>query len=112
MLNLRTAGLAAAGVLVGVLAAVAAGAQDAVKDDSGVPQLTVQYRASQLETDQGTRRLYSRLLSAAERVCPQPTGALINSAIAECRQQALTAAVAQIHSARLATLSSKSLKSG
>ena len=112
MLNLRTAGLAAAGVLVGVLAAVAAGAQEAVKDDSGVPQLTVQYRASQLETDQGTRRLYSRLRSAAERVCPQPTGTLINGAIAECREQAIAGAVAKIHSERLAALSGKSLKSG
>lgn len=112
MLHLRTVGLTAAGVLVGVLAAVAASAQDARKDDSNVPQLAVQYRASQLDTDQGTHRLYRHLLSAAEQVCPQPIGALINSAIAECRERALAGAVAKIHSARLAALSSKRLKSG
>jgi UrcA family protein len=111
MLTLRTAGLAAAGVLVGVLAAVAAGAHDSVKDDD-VPQLTVQYKASQLDSDQGARRLYSRLRSAAERVCPQPTTALINSAIAACREQAVAGAVAKIHSERLAALSNKSPKSG
>ncbi len=54
------------------------------------------------------------LAQAAEQVCPNPSDTrLVSEVVLKCRQEALTAAVAKIHSQRLAALhASRMTKSG
>ena len=89
---------------VTVALAVPAGAQAGANMDR--PSVAVRYDDLNLATDTGVRRLYARLRQAAARVCPdrydrQPGRARYARA---CQAEAIDAAVAQVHSPRLAAL--------
>jgi UrcA family protein len=101
---------ALAAVVLGFGVASAAGAQT---PDAEAPRLVIHYSPSSLATESGVRRLYGRLVSAAEKVCPQPQVARwASDAVIECRRQALADAVAQIHNARLADMSAAYARKG
>ena len=99
------------GGLAGLATAATAGGLNAALD---TPSMVVQYDSDALATDSGTRALYRRLAQAAEDVCPNPSNTrLVSAVVAQCRQEALTAAVSKIHSQRLAALhASRMTKSG
>ena len=99
------------GGLAGLATAATAGALNAALD---APAIVVKYDSDALATDSGTRALYHRLAQAAEQVCPSPSGTrLVSVAAQKCRQEALTAAVNNIHSQRLAALhAARMTKSG
>jgi UrcA family protein len=68
--------------------------------------VAVRYDDLNLATDTGVRTLYARLRQAAVRVCPdrydrQPERARFARA---CQAEAIDAAVAEVHSPRLAAL--------
>ena len=94
------------GGLVGLAAAGAAGAAEAsTTTPTDMPGIVVRFNSDMLATESGTRTLYRRLKSAAERVCPMETNTrLVNPRVQECRQEAVTAAVNKIHNQRLAEL--------
>jgi UrcA family protein len=108
MFSLKTA-IALTAAVVGIAAGGVASAQEV-----GVLTYTVRYNPSQLDTDAGTRRVYSRLVLAAEKVCPQQSNShIVTSAVIECRKQAIAGAVEKIHNSRLAALSAaRLLKAG
>jgi UrcA family protein len=82
--------------------AAAAGAQSS----EPAPKLVVHYSPASLSTDGGVRKLYSRLVMAAEKVCEEPQlNRFPTDAEIACRKQAMSNAVAQIHNSRLADLS-------
>jgi UrcA family protein len=99
------------GGLAGLAAAGAAGAATMPVDALGV---VVHFNSDALATESGTRALYRRLESAAERVCPTASDSrLVNERVQKCRKEALTAAVNKIHNQRLAELhAAASSKSG
>jgi UrcA family protein len=99
------------GGLAGLATVSAVQASPAVSD---VPALVVKYDPATLETDGGARALYYRLRVAAEQVCPaQPSETrLPNEKVVKCRQQAIAAAVRNIHSQRLAAIFAAHSKSG
>ena len=91
-----------------------AGAAGAATLEGTVPKETVRYSESSLSSDEGARALYSRLAQAAKKVCPSgPMYAHISAtSVLECRQKALSAAVAKIHNQRLAALDAATGKVG
>ncbi len=99
------------GGLAGLAAAGAAGAAPPAADGAGI---VVKFNSDMLATESGTRALYRRLESAAERACPIASNTrLVNEHVQKCRQEALTAAVNKIHNQRLAELhAAASSKSG
>ena len=101
-------GLVAVLAAAGLSFAAGAGAQST---DEALKR-AVQYSPASLDTDSGVRRLYARLVSAAETVCLQPDGRLPSTAVLECRKQAVARAVAQIHNTRLAELNASRSKMG
>ena len=107
MNNFKFAVLAMAGS-VGLALAGTAGAQA-----NDAPKLVLHYDAASLQTDAGVRHLYTRLSTAAEKVCPQGSSLRFpTAAVVECRRQAMAGAVEQIHNTRLAALSGLSMKTG
>jgi UrcA family protein len=100
----------AAGAAVGTAGAANLGADGS----SSTPKLAIRYAPEELNTDEGARNVYQRLVSAAEGVCPGPvTGSHIVSGSAQrCREQAVAAAVRMINNSRLAAVSSTASKSG
>ena len=104
-------GMLLMGGLAGLMAAGAAGAAPALADGPGI---VVHFNSDMLATESGTRALYRRLESAAERACPIASNTrLVNEHVQKCRQEALTAAVNKIHNQRLAELhAAASSKSG
>src|SRR5512146_178932 len=82
--------------------ALAAAAQPA----AAAPQTTVHYSFRDLSTEQGTRALFERIVSAARTVCPEydsrDLGAFAYSR--ECQRQAVARAVREIGNARLAAV--------
>jgi UrcA family protein len=101
-------------MVCGLVAATAAGAVSAATPNDDVPALTVRYSAGALDTDRGAQVLYSRLVHAAEQVCPAEfTGSrLISETVQSCRQQAVARAVHQINNSRLAAVYSATTKRG
>lgn len=100
------------GGLAGLVAAGAAGAATPIIAEG--PGIVVHFNSDMLATESGTRALYRRLESAAERACPIASNTrLVNERVQKCRQEALTAAVNKIHNQRLAELhAAASSKSG
>jgi len=100
-------------VLCGLLGAAAAGAAGAAVGDDA-PRIVVRYSADSLSTDSGARKLYERLVHAAEQVCPDEfsSGRLSSPAVQICRRQSIARAVQQIGSPRLAAVYATSSKSG
>jgi UrcA family protein len=93
-------------LLIGGLAGLAAaGTAGAATMPADAPGIVVQFNSDSLATESGTRALYRRLESAAERVCPIASNTrLVNERVQKCRREALTAAVNKIHNQRLAEL--------
>lgn len=82
--------------------AIAAAAQP----DAGVPQMTVYYSFRDLASDPGTHALYERIVSAARTVCQGSDSRDLGefAASRECQREAVSRAVHQIGSARLAAV--------
>lgn len=95
-----TSGLLLAGVLLAGPALAA--------EDPALRTTTVRYTDLDLATAEGARALYGRILSAARRVCPEPSqwNRKARSAMRRCRAEAIAAAVARVGNARLAALAS------
>ena len=98
-------------LLCGLVGATAASA--ATQDDD-VPALKVRYTADALDTDHGAKVLYSRLVHAAEQVCPADFSGshLLSPSVQSCRDQAVARAVHQINNSRLAAVYSATTKRG
>jgi UrcA family protein len=101
-------------ILCGMVGATAAGAASAATADDDVPALKLRYTAGALDTDHGAKVLYTRLVHAAEQVCPADfTGSrLVSSTVQRCRDQAVARAVHQINNSRLAAVYSATTKRG
>ncbi|HEX8755831.1 MAG TPA: UrcA family protein [Steroidobacteraceae bacterium] len=87
--------------------AIAATAQPAAE----APQTIVYYSSRDLASDQGTRALYERIVSAARTVCPESDSRDLAAFAAsrECQREAVSRAIHQIGSARLAAVYSGSV---
>jgi UrcA family protein len=98
----------------GIVGGLGAGVAGAAAPNDDVPALKVQYAANALDTDGGAKVLYSRLVHAAEQVCPaQFTGSrLLSESVQSCRSQAIARAVHQINNSRLAAVYSATTKRG
>jgi UrcA family protein len=94
--------------LVGATAASAATLNDEV------PALKVRYTMDSLATDHGAKVLYTRLVHAAEQVCPADfeSNLFVSAAVKSCREQAVARAVHQINNSRLAAVYSATTKRG
>jgi len=90
-----------------LVVAVSAVAHAAVADGSA-PSVTVSYRDLNLATDQGTKALYARIVSAAREVCGAAEVDIRDlatlSSERSCERQAIAHAVSDVHSAKLAAL--------
>jgi UrcA family protein len=98
-----TAALTALGVLT---AAAVFASPIASADDADGFQMNVYYTAHDLATEQGTRALYRRIVSAAEEVCPG-SDSLYPDVVAkskECQRAAIARAIGEVGSARLAAI--------
>jgi len=103
-------------ILCGVAGATAAGAatvSDTSRQDD-VLRIVVRYDADSLATDGGARKLYRRLVNAAEQACPaQFTGSrLLSHAVQLCREQSVARAVQQIDNVHLAAVHATTVKRG
>jgi UrcA family protein len=98
----------------GIVGAMSAGAVSAATPNDDVPALKVRYKADALETDRGAQVLYTRLVHAAEQVCPAEfTGSrLVSESVQRCRDQAVARAVREINNSRLAAVYSATTKRG
>ena len=98
-------------ILCGIVGATAA---SAATPNDDVPALKVQYTADTLDTDHGAKVLYTRLVHAAEQVCPADFSGsrLVSSTVQRCRDQAVARAVHQINNSRLAAVYSATTKRG
>jgi UrcA family protein len=101
-------------VLCGAFGAAAAGAAGAATVGDDAPRIVVRYSVDSLATDSGARKLYARLVHAAEQACPDDfsSGRLSSPAVQTCRRQSIARAVHQIDSPRLAAVYATSSKSG
>jgi UrcA family protein len=101
-------------VLGGLAGLSLAGTASAATGEGLERVATVRYSESSLASDDGTRALYGRLAQAAQKVCPAAPGYahISTSSVLECRQKALSAAVAKIHNQRLAALHAATAKAG
>ena len=106
-------------ILCGAASALAAGAAGAASlpgdlAQADVPKLAVRYSPEQLATDDGARKIYRRLVNAAEQVCPGPaTGTrFLAASTQQCRAQAVASAVTKINNSRLAAVYTTAVKAG
>jgi len=106
--------LASKMLLIGGLAAAAAGAAVAAPADNDVYSVVIRFPTASLATESGVHSLYRRIEMAAEKVCViEPAGTrLPNEAVVKCRKEAVAGAVEKIHNQRLAALHAASIKSG
>jgi UrcA family protein len=100
---------AALTALTACLLVGAAGSAHAAVADDGAPAVHVSYGDLNLASDQGTRALYARIVSAARAVCHADEVDIRDlwalSSERSCERQAIARAVNDVHSARLAALS-------
>jgi UrcA family protein len=100
-------------IMAGIVGAVSAGAVSAATTDEDVPTMTVRYNPSSLETDQGAKALYRRLVNAAVEVCPQyGSTRWVTDAVRHCRELAIANAVFKINNPRLAAVHATNAKNG
>jgi UrcA family protein len=100
-------------IMCGIVGAVSAGAVSAAATDDDVPAVTVRYNPSSLETEQGAKALYRRLVNAAVEVCPQfGNPRWVTDAVRHCREQAIANAVFKINNPRLAAVYATNAKNG
>ena len=86
---------------------MAAAAQPA----ADAPRTIVHYSFSDLSTDQNTRALYQRIVTAARAVCPEydPRDLTAFAASQQCQRQAVAAAIHQIGNSRLAAVHARAV---
>ena len=91
-----------------------AGAASAAGSEEEVRSMVVRYDAHSLDTDQGARVLYRRIVMAAAEVCPQDDANphWISDAVRQCREQSIARAVRAIDSPRLVAVHTATAKHG
>jgi UrcA family protein len=100
-------------LMCGIGAVAAAGAASAGTPESDAPSIALKYDPAALNTEAGARKLYSRIESAAVKVCPSYGDSLIVSQAAyACRQHAIESAVEKTHNPRLAAIYLSNSKRG
>jgi UrcA family protein len=106
-MSTRLSGLGVAATAVAVLAAGAAVADSRVVKlrADGRTEVTVPIGDLDQNGDAGTRAIYRRLATAARRVCPAPSGVIVDRRRElACQQQALAEAVERANLPRLSAL--------
>jgi UrcA family protein len=110
--NHRPRAFIAALAALGVLGAAAlASPRVASANDVGGFQTNVYFSARDLSSEQGTRALYRRIVSAAQEVCPGYDSIhpdVVNKS-KECQRAAIARAIGQIGSARLAAVDAQTV---
>jgi UrcA family protein len=92
-------------LMCGIGAVAASSLASAATPDLNQPTIVVKYVPAELATYQGARRLYARLSVAAAEVCPNyGSPHWITRQVKECREQAISNAVANVHNPRLAAV--------
>lgn len=106
----RTLALAALGVLTTAALLGPPTASAAQPSDIGL-QTNVYYTLRDLATEQGTRALYHRIVTAAQEVCPGYDSRWLDARAEskECQRQAIARAIGSIGNARLAALDAQAL---
>jgi UrcA family protein len=105
-----TAALAA----LGVLAATALTSPTVASASDVGFQTPVYFTAHDLATERGTRALYRRIVSAAQEVCPGYDSLypdMVNKS-KKCQRVAISRAIGQIGSTRLAAVNAKAVARG
>jgi UrcA family protein len=110
--NHRPRAFIAALAALGVLGAAAlASPRVASANDVGGFQMNVYFSGQDLSSEQGTRALYRRIVSAAQEVCPGYDSMypdVVNKS-KECQRAAIARAIGQIGSARLAAVDAQTV---
>jgi UrcA family protein len=103
--------LVALGALAGVLGAGFAGAAGT---DSDVPSIVVKYSEQSLSTDIGVQALYSQIVRAARKVCPDPAirDLRVQKLAETCRNEAVARAIRKVDNSQLAALYATRSKNG
>ena len=103
--------LVALGALAGVLGAGFAGAAGT---DSDLPFVVVKYTNQSLATDAGVKALYSQIVRAARKVCPDPAirDLEVQKLAETCRNEAVARAIHKVDNSQLAALYATLSKNG
>ncbi|MGH8302584.1 MAG: UrcA family protein [Steroidobacteraceae bacterium] len=103
--------VAAIGALTAAALLASPAAASAAQPAADSPQTTVYYNLLDLSSDQGTQALYRRIVSAARTVCPADDSRDLAefAASRECQREAVSRAIHEIGSARLAAVYSQSV---
>jgi len=101
-------------LICGLAGLGAAGAASAAGSEEEVRSMVVRYDAHSLDTEQGARVLYRRIVMAAAEVCPQEdtNPHWISDAVRKCREQSIARAVRAIDSPRLVAVHAATAKQG
>lgn len=93
--------------------ALAAGVASAATYND-TPSVVVRFSSESLATDRGAQQIYSRILAAAKKVCPEAYTLAIGVSVGAqaCRAEAVAHAVQQIGNSRLAAVHATLSKSG
>jgi UrcA family protein len=85
---------------------IAASFAHAATPDADVPSASVSYSDLNLSTEQGSRVLYQRIVSAAQQVCPSSTGpdARQLAKSRQCVADAIERAVSDVKNPKLAAV--------
>jgi UrcA family protein len=101
------------GAVAGVLGI---GTASAATTDSDAPSIVVKYSEQSLGTDSGVKALYAQIVRASKQVCPSAPESIrdlrLQTLIEECRDQAISRAIAKIDNAHLAALYAAHSKNG
>lgn len=83
----------------------------AAQPAADAPQTVVHYSFNDLSSDQSTRALYQRIVSAARAVCPEydPRDLTAFAASEQCQRQAVATAIRQIGNSRLAAVHARAV---
>jgi UrcA family protein len=113
-ISFRRPAFAAIAAAVGLTAVALLGSPataSAAQPAADAPQATLYYSLRDLASDQGTRALYARIVTAAQTVCPgwDSRDLDVVAASRECQHQAVARAIGQIGSARLAAVRAHAL---
>jgi UrcA family protein len=106
------AALAALGALATAALLASPTVASAAEPSAGGLQTNVYYDLRDLSTEQGTRALYRRIVSAARDVCPGYDSDYpdVVTASQECQRKAIAQAIGRIGSARLAAIDAHAVR--
>ena len=99
-------------LLAGVAAASGSGWAAGARGDAA--SIVLRYSARSLDTDEGMNELYRRIVAASKRVCPEPDSVrdlATRERVQECRLQAVSSSVRQIHHSQFAQVYGSRYKS-